>query len=116
MSSASRAFNASRTFSLKYSRSTFSMKAEREALEPAFRSTSARTSGESVIDVFSLILLTYHLSLSWHRHGGNHVGQGSVGVKALQLRLGLEHDAVAQHRQDGALDVVRDEVIAAIEG
>ncbi len=36
------------------------MKAERDCLEPAMRSMPLSTSGESVIDVFSFILLKYY--------------------------------------------------------
>src|SRR3954451_11981567 len=101
MISASRVFNAARTFSLKYWRSTFSMKADREALEPAFRSTSRRTSDESVIEVFSFILLSYYrrpTSLPRNRDGRDHVHQGSVRVEPFQFRFRFEDHAMAQHR------------------
>ena len=51
-----------------------------------------------------------------HRHGSNDVGQHAIGVEAFQLGLGLEHDAMAQNRLHGALDVVGHKVVAAIEG
>ena len=54
-------------------------------------------------------------SLPRHRHRGNHVGQHAVGVEAFQFGLGLEHHAMAQHRLHGALDVVGNQVVAAIE-
>src|ERR1700685_2896966 len=61
MRARSRAWAALRARSRIYLRRTRSMNAERECLEPAKRSTLAKTSVESVIEVFSFILLTsYH--------------------------------------------------------
>ena len=50
--------------SLKYLRSTRSMNAERDCFDPARRSTLARSSFDSVIDVFSFILPSYYSPLS----------------------------------------------------
>ena len=51
------------------------MNAEREYLDPVRRSILARTSWESVIEVFSFIPLTYYhekvLSLSFHLRRGD---------------------------------------------
>ena len=58
--SKSRACTAARSRSRRYLRSTLSMKAERERLDPANRSILVKTSLDSVIDVFSFILLLYH--------------------------------------------------------
>src|SRR6516162_2329075 len=60
--SKSRACTAARSRSSKYLRSTFSMKAERERLDPASLSIFVKTSLDSVIDVFSFILLLYYSS------------------------------------------------------
>src|ERR1700675_2170355 len=54
------ACSAARERSRRYLRSTRSMKEERECLEPASRSTSSKTSFESVIEVFNFILLSYY--------------------------------------------------------
>jgi hypothetical protein len=55
------------------------MKAERERLDPAKRSILAKTSADSVIDVFSFILLIYHPS----RIHASRVVPGRIGDFAL---------------------------------
>jgi len=54
--------------------------------------------------------------LTRYRDGGDYVGENAVGVEAFELGFGFEHDAVTQDGLDGALDVVGNEVVAAIEG
>src|SRR6266478_6413099 len=63
MRARSRACRAARARSRRYLRSTRSMKAERECFEPARRSSSARRSFESVIEVFSFIPPLYYHSV-----------------------------------------------------
>src|ERR1035437_1046242 len=116
ISSMSRRLMASRTFSLRYSRMTASIKAERDALEPALRSISSSKTDESVIDVFSFILPLYYSFSAYnllprHRDGADYVGEDAVGVEAFQLRFGLEHHAMAQQGLDGALYVVGQQVV-----
>src|SRR5260370_39069990 len=59
----SRECTAARLRSRRYLRSTRSMKAERECFEPARRSSSARRSFESVMEVFSFIPPLYYHSV-----------------------------------------------------
>src|SRR5712691_6729864 len=63
MRARSRACRAARARSRRYLRSTRSMKAERECFEPARRSSSARRSFESVMEVFSFIPPLYYHSI-----------------------------------------------------
>src|SRR5437899_694231 len=58
--SRSRASRAALARSRRYLRSTRSMNAEREYFDPARRSTSFKTSFESVTEVFSFIPLSYY--------------------------------------------------------
>src|SRR6266404_1851689 len=60
MSSRSRASTWARARLRRYWVSTASMKAERDCFDPAMRSMPASTSFDSVIEVFSFILLLYH--------------------------------------------------------
>lgn len=52
---------------------------------------------------------------AWNGGGGKDVGENTVGVKAFQLSFRLESDAVAEDGEDGALDVVGNEVGAVFQ-
>src|SRR5580658_7728680 len=75
----SRASRRARARSFKYCCSTDSMNAERDCFDPAMRSIPLSTSRESVIDVFSFILLLYY-------HAGS---QGGPMVSFLSVLRGL---------------------------
>ena len=51
-----------------------------------------------------------------HWHGGDHIGEGAVGVEAFQLRFGLEDHAMAHYGRDQQLYVVGHYVFAALQG
>src|SRR4029077_17129390 len=59
MRSRSRACEAALARSRRYLRSTLSMNAERECLDPAKRSIFSKTSFDSLMKIFSFILLSY---------------------------------------------------------
>lgn len=81
-----------------------SIRAERDCFEPPRRSSPARTSRESVIDVFSFILpISYHESgghLAWPELTQNFIGYNSTdthfgsvalpsSLRDLRVRLGF---------------------------
>src|SRR5580658_789876 len=84
------------------------------SMNPSFGTSSPR--GQCSTKHSSMSTKLYQSSFSRNRDSGDYVGEDAVGVVALQFGFGLEHDAVAQDRLDGALDVVGDQVVAAIEG
>ena len=55
-------------------------------------------------------------SSSRHRNRSYNVVEDSIWIEALQLRLRLEDNAMAQDRQNGALHVVGNDVIAVFKG
>src|ERR1022692_168302 len=100
--SRSRACTAARARCRKNSRSTRSMKADRDCLDPAKRSMAVKTSPESVIEVFSFILpLYYHELINCHSE------PASAGEGSAVLSVAKKHSPSAPEKLADAVEFQR---------
>ena len=81
--SRSRAWIAARVRCRKNSRSTSSMKADRDCFDPAIRSIAANRSPESVIDVFSFILPLYYSKYERRSYPKSQIAEVAPFFRAL---------------------------------